>query len=135
MENTAFFRAKKVMEISYLLLKSSCFELFRDGKYGLFFSQKVDGKIMFSDYWNVLLLNFSEMGNTAFFETKSWWKNHIYWLLKSYCSELFGDGTYGLFFSQKGEGKMIFTWSWYFHDIPGLRKYGFSCSVEDEEYL
>ena len=38
----------------------------------------------------------------------------------------FGDGIYGLIFSQETEGKMIFTWSfWAFHDIPGLRKYGF----------
>ena len=33
--------------------------------------------------------------------------------------------------SQKVDGKMIFTWSfWAFHDIPGLEKYGFSSSEE-----
>ena len=54
---------------------------------------------------------------------------HVYWLLKSSCFELFGDGKYDLFFSQKVDGKMIFTWSfWAFHDIPGVGKYGFSCS-------
>ena len=116
--------------------------------------------MIFIDYWKVLVLNFSEMGNTvfywakklmerwdllitekflfwtfqrwemrSFFEPKSWWKDDIYWLLKSSCFELFGDGKYGLFFSQKVDGKMIFTWSfWVFHDIPGLGKYSFSCS-------
>ena len=29
-----------------------------------------------------------------------------------------------VFFSQKVDGNMIFTWSfWAFHDVPGLRKY------------
>ena len=113
--------------------------------------------MIFTDYWKVLVLTFSEMGNTflswakklteiwyllitgkflfwtfrwweirSFFESGSWWKDNIYWLLRSSCFELFGDGKYGLFFSQKVDGKMIFTWSfWAFHDIPGLGKYGF----------
>ena len=34
----------------------------------------------------------------VFFEPKSWWKDDIYWLLKSSCFELFDDGKYGLFF-------------------------------------
>ena len=63
----------------YWLLKSSCFELFDDGKYGLFLSQEVDGK------------------------------DDIYWLLKSSCFELFGGGKYGIFLSQEVDGKMIFT--------------------------
>ena len=127
----------------------------------VFLSQKVDGKMIFTDYWKVLVLIFSGMGNTvfswakklteiwyllitgkflfwtfrwweirSFFESRSWWKDDIYWLLRSSCFELFGDGKYGLFFSQKVDGKMIFTWSfWAFHDIPGLGKYGFSRSV------
>ena len=37
----------------------------------------------------------------SFFELRSWWKDDIYWLLRSSCFELFGDGKYGLFFSQK----------------------------------
>ena len=36
-----------------------------------FFELKVDGKMIFTDYWKVLALNFSEMGNTDFFEPKS----------------------------------------------------------------
>ena len=53
----------------YWLLKSSCFELFRDVKYGLFLSQKVDGKMIFTDYRTVLVLN-SVMGNTVFSSVK-----------------------------------------------------------------
>ena len=53
----------------YWLLKSCCFELFRDVKYGLVLSQKVDGKMIFTDYWTVLVLN-SVMGNTVFFSVK-----------------------------------------------------------------
>ena len=54
----------------YWLLKSSCFNLFGNGKYGLFLSQKVDGNMIFTDYWKVLVLNFSVMGNTVFFWVK-----------------------------------------------------------------
>ena len=54
----------------YWLLKSSCFNLFGNGKCGLFLSQKVDGNMMFTDYWKVLVLNFSVMGNTVFFWVK-----------------------------------------------------------------
>ena len=112
----------------YRLLKSSCFDLFGNGKCGLFLSQKVDGKMIFTDYWKGLVLNFSLMGNTFFFESRIWWKDDIHWLLRSSSFELFGDRKYSLFFSQKIDGK-IFTWSfWAFHDIPRLRKYGFSRS-------
>ena len=115
----------------YWLLKSFCFEIFGNGKYGLFLnqklmeiwcllitekflfwpfqrweipsflSQKIVWKMIFTDYWKVLLSTLLVMGNTVFF------------------------------FSQKIDGKMIFIWSfWAFHDIPGLGKYGFSCSVK-----
>ena len=48
-QNTVFFRAKKLMERDdiYWLLKSSCCELFGYGKYGLFFSEKVDICLVF----------------------------------------------------------------------------------------
>ena len=81
--------------------------------------------IMFTGYYKVFVLKFSEME-----KIKSWWKYDIYWLLKSSCFQLFGDGKYDLFFSQRVNEKMIFTWSlWVFYDIPGRGKYGFSCSV------
>ena len=63
----------------YWLLKSSCFELFGYGKYGILLSKEVDGKC------------------------------DIYWLLKSSCFELVGGEKYGLFLGQKVDGKMIFT--------------------------
>ena len=157
-----------------------------------FLSQKVDGKMIFPDYWKVLVLNFSVMGNMvffwakklmvrwyllitkkvlfwtfrwweiwsffewrswwkrwyllitkkfffwtfrwweirSFFESRSWWKDDIYWLPRSSCFKRFGDVKYDLFFSQKVDGKVIFTWYfWAFHDIPGPGKYGFSWSV------
>ena len=37
----------------------------------------------------------------SFFEPKSWWKDDVYWLLKSSCFEFFGDGKYGLFWAKK----------------------------------
>ena len=50
--------------------ESSYFELLGDGKYGLFLNLKVDGKIIFSGYWKilvlgleVLVLNILKMGN------------------------------------------------------------------------
>ena len=87
---------------------------------------------MFTDYWKVLVLNFSELGNSSFFDSESWGKDGIYWLLKSPLFELFEDWKYRYFLSQKVDKKMIFTWcSWAFHDIPWLGEYGFLCS----EYL
>ena len=92
--------------------------------------------MVFTDYWKVLVLNYSEIRNTVFFESKSWWKDDIYWLLKSSRFELFGDGKYGLFFSQKVDSKMIFTWSfWVLHDILGFGKYGFSWSESFCAYI
>ena len=127
--------------------KSSCFELFRDGIYGLFWAKKLmerwylliagkflfwtfrrweirsffepksSWKTIFTDYWNILVWIFRRWEIRSFFEPKSWWKDYIYWLLKSSCFELFENGKYGLFLSQKVDGKMIFTWSfWTFHD-------------------
>ena len=57
--------------------------------------------MIFTDYWNVLVLNFLGMENTIFFEAKSWWKDYIYWLLKSSRFELFCDGKYGPFWGKK----------------------------------
>ena len=85
----------------YWLLKGSCFQIFGDWKYDLFSSQKVDGKMKVTEYWKVLVLNFSKMEYIVFFEPKSWWKDDIYQLLESSCFELFGDGKYGLFSAKK----------------------------------
>ena len=121
-ENKVFFELKSWWEnYIYWLLESSCFELFRGGKYGLFLSQKVDRKMILTDFWEIIVLNFSKMGDTVFFELKSWWKDYIYWLLRSSSFKLFRDGKYGLSLNQKIDGKMIFSWSILtFHGIPGL---------------
>ena len=99
------------MERWYLLItvpESSYFELSGDGKYGYFLSLKVDGKMIFTDYWKVLVLSLEKF---------------LFWN--------FGDGKYGHFLRQKVDEKVMFTWSfWAFQDIPGPGKYGFSCSVE-----
>ena len=71
MENTAFFEPKCQWKYDvYRFLKSSCFELFRDKKCDLFLSQKIDGEMIFTNYWKVLVLNFSVMRNTVFFSAK-----------------------------------------------------------------
>ena len=63
----------------------------------VFLSQEVDGNMIFTDYWKVLVLVFS--GDTN-------------WLLKSSCFELFGDKKYGLSLSQGVDGRIIFTGYW-----------------------
>ena len=72
-------------------IKRSCFELFGDGKYGLFLSQNVDEKMIFTDYWKLLVLywkvlvsHFLAIGNTAFFQSKRWWKDDIYLVFLSF---------------------------------------------------
>ena len=102
MENTAFFEPKSWWKNGiYWLLKSSCFGLFGNGKYGLFLRQKVNEKMIFTDYWNVLVLNFSGRKIRSFFEAKSWSKDDIYQLMKGSCFELFRDGKCGLFWDKK----------------------------------
>ena len=130
-ENTVFFEPKSWWKYdTYWLLKSSCFELFRNGKYGLFWDKKLVKRSYLLITEMFLFWTFRGWKIWPLFEAKSWWKDDIYWLLKSSCFELFGDGKYGLFFSQKVDVKVIFTWSfWAFHDIPGPGKYGSSCSV------
>ena len=97
-----YFWAKKLMEIWYLLITEKfLFWSFREWEIRLFLSQKVAGKMIFTDYWKVLVLTFSRMGNTSFFWGKKLMENDIYWLLRSSCFELFGDGKYGLFSAKK----------------------------------
>ena len=86
--------------------------IFLEMKNTVFLSQKVDGNMIFTDYWKVLVLIFSGMRNTAFLEPKSCWKDDIYWLLKSSWFNLFGDGKHGPFLSQEVDGKIIFTDYW-----------------------
>ena len=78
MGNTVFFEAKSLWKNDiYWLLKSSCFELFRDENCGY-------GNKIFTDYWKVLVLSFSVTGNTVFFYPKSWYKGNIYLVFLSF---------------------------------------------------
>ena len=73
------------MEHRLLVAKEPLFWIFRVWKIRSFLSQEVDGNMVFIDYWKVLVLDFSGMGNTVFF------------------------------LRQKGNEKMIFTDSWNVH--------------------
>ena len=139
MEKKVFFRTKKLMEVWYLLItEKSFFWTFPRWEIRSFFEPKSWWKdyiywlLKISCFWT-----FRRWEIRSFFEPESWWKDDIYWLLKSSCFELFGDGKYGLFLSQKGDGKMIFAWFFLaFHDISGLGKYGFSCcGVCEKEHV
>ena len=55
----------------YWLLKSYCFELFGNGKHGVFWNEKVDGKMIFTDYWKRLVLRFFVMENMVSFSTRN----------------------------------------------------------------
>ena len=68
MEIQSFLEPKSWLKYDiYWLMKRTCFELFGDGKYGLFLSQEVGGKMIFTGYGEVLVLNFSVMGNMVIF--------------------------------------------------------------------
>ena len=101
MGNAVFSWAKKLMEIWYLLITGKfLFWTFQRWEIRSFLSQEIDGKMVFTGYWEVLALDFSVMGNTVFFQPKRWWKDDIKWSF------------------------------WAFYDIPGRGKYGFSRSVK-----
>ena len=69
--NTIFSWAKKLIERWYLLISEKVlFWTFRWWEIRSFLSQEVDGKMIFTGYWEVLVLNFSVMGNTVFFSAK-----------------------------------------------------------------
>ena len=99
------------------------------GSKGVIFviSQKVNGNMIFTDYWNFLLLNFSGMrmgmGIRSVFELKEWWKDDIYRKVLRFKFSVMGKVVF--YYSQNFDGK-IFAWSFCaFYDISGLRKYGF----------
>ena len=76
--NTVFFWAKELRERWCLLISEKLlFWTFRWWEIRSFLSKEVDGKIVFTGYWEVLVLNFSLMGNTAFFQPKIWCKDDI----------------------------------------------------------
>ena len=110
-------------------LKSSSFEIFGERKYGLFLSQKVDGKMVFTNYWKVFVLIFSEMENTVFFPAKTLMERLYLQITKKVLFWTSRRCKIWSFLSQKVDGRMMFIWSFKtLHDIPGLGKYGFLCS-------
>ena len=71
MINTVFSWAKKSMGRWYLLITEKVlFWTFPWWDIRSFLSQKVDGKMIFTGYWEVLVLNFLVMGNTVFSSAK-----------------------------------------------------------------
>ena len=55
-------------------LKKFLFWDFSEWKMWYFLSEKVDGKMIFTDYWKVLGFYFPLMRNMVFFGSRSWWK-------------------------------------------------------------
>ena len=99
-----YFWAKKLIEIWHLLITEKFFFWpFRKWKYDLFFSQKVDGKMIFTDYWKFLFWTFQRRKIRPFLSQEVDGKMIITWFL------------------------------WAFHDITGFGKYGFSCSVSYQQ--
>ena len=68
MGNTVFFWVKKLMERWYLLITETF--------------------VFWTFQWCEI---------PSFFESRTWWKYDIYWLLRSSCFELFDDRKYDLF--------------------------------------
>ena len=128
------------MEHRLLVAKEPLFWIFRGWKIRSFLSHKVDGNMIFIDYWKFLFLYFSGMGNTVFFWDKKvngkmiftdYWKFHDFGYQKVLVLSFLVMGIWS-FFSQKVDVKVIFAWSfWAFYDIREPGKYGFLCS----EYL
>ena len=71
------------------MIKKLLFWNFWDEKW-YFLSQKVYGKMIFTGFWKVFLLNFSVMWNKVSFESRSWWKrwylliteNFLFWTFR-----------------------------------------------------
>ena len=103
------FWVKKLMEIWYLLITEKfLFWSFREWEIRPFLSQKVDGKMLFTDYWKVLVLNFSVIGKLVFFWVKKlmerWYlltnEKFLFWILRRW--------EIRSFLSQKVDEKMIY---------------------------
>ena len=60
-----FWEQKNLFQLNTLLQRWSFHRIYQT-KNIVFLSQKVDGNMIFTDYWKVLVLTFSEMGNTVF---------------------------------------------------------------------
>ena len=65
-------------------MKSSCFELFRDGKYGLFWAKKLMERWHLLATERFLFWSFRWWQIRPFFQAKSWWKDDIYLVFFSF---------------------------------------------------
>ena len=134
------FEPKSWWKYIYWLLKSSCLNLFGNEKYGFLLGQKVDRNMIFTDYWKVLVLNFSVTGNTVFFWVKKlmerwyllvtekflfwtfrWWEIRSFFQPKSWWK----DEIYVVFLSFLWYSR---TWEICFFAQRGLR------SITDDSY-
>ena len=87
------FWGKKLIKRWYLLVTEKfLFWAFPWWKMRSFLKQKVNGKMIFTDYWKVLIfgyrkglvLSFSVMENMVFFKPKCWCKSNIYLVFLSF---------------------------------------------------
>ena len=84
-------------------------------------SQKVDWKMISTDYWKVPVLNFSVIGNTVFFSVNKLTKRWYLLVTDKLLFLTFWWWEIQSFFSQKFDWKRIYAWSfWAFYDIPDL---------------
>ena len=93
----------------YWLLKNSCFEMFGEGKYSLFSSQKVDENMISIEYWKVLVLQFWEMGNMVFFRGKKLMERWYLRITEKFLFWIFRRWKIRCFFQPKIDEKMIFN--------------------------
>ena len=93
-------------------------------------SQKIDGKMIYTGYWKVVL-NFLEMENMVFSRAKKLMERLYVLITEKFLFGSFSRWEIRSFLSQNVNEKMIFTCCfWASHVILGLKKYGFSCRAE-----
>ena len=78
----------------------------------VFLSQKVDGNMIFTDYWKVLVLIFSGMGNTVFFWAKKLMERRYLLITENVFVWTFRWWKIRSFLSQEVDCKMIFIGYW-----------------------
>ena len=119
------------MERLYLLITEK-FSLwtFRWWKIRSFSSQKINGNMIFTDYWKVLVLNFLGNEKYGLFSAKKLMETWYLLITEKFLFWTFRWWEIRSFFSQKVDGNIIFTWLFLtFHNTPGFGKDDFSCSV------
>ena len=122
------------MEIWYLLITEKfLFWSFRQWEIRSFLRQKVDGKLIFTDYLKVLVFNFSVMGNTVFVWVKKLIERWSLLVTEKFLFWTFRWLEIRSYFQPKIWWKDDIWSFWAFHDIPGLGKYGFSRSALQAE--